>query len=307
MKIFDLHCDTLYKFYKDENYSIFQNNGHITEEGLLKGDYLAQCFAVFLPNAIKDEAAYDFFNKQCSTFENTISSCHLLKKANSINDIDGNSKNKKVSAILTVENAEFLNNKIERVVKLSECGVKILGLVHESENCLGFPHSSKTQNNNIPLKKFGKEVVDALNATNIILDVSHLNFGGFHDIAKLSKKPFIATHTACRSLYDHSRNLFDEQIKQVARSGGIVGIAFYSVFLNGSKKTEISDILRHLEYLINVGGEEVAAIGSDFDGIDCELFIKNCAGIQILAEAIIKKFGFSVAEKICYKNALRIF
>jgi membrane dipeptidase len=100
--------------------------------------------------------------------------------------------------------------------------------------------------------------------------------------------------------------LYDFQIKKIANSGGVVGVPFYSYFLNGANKTEIADIIHHLERLINIGGENVAAIGTDFDGMNCNLPFKNAGDMQLLVDAIIKKFGLKIAEKICYKNALRI-
>lgn len=301
MKIFDLHCDTLYKFEKGE-YSIKQNNGHITENALKSADYLAQCFAIYTPQNIKGEESFKYFKNQFNIYKKILCESESLKKARNTNDIKINLKCRKVSAVLTVENAELLNGKIERLDYLQDCGVKILGLIHNGENCLGFPHTEP----DLPLKSFGREVVSAVNDTKMVIDVSHLNLGGFWDVAKISKKPFIATHSACRELQNHTRNLFDEQIKMIANSGGIIGVPFYSVFLNGSNKTKISNIIRHIEHIIKIGGEEAVAIGTDFDGIECEMFLKTCAEMPILADALIKKFGYSVAEKICYKNALRI-
>jgi membrane dipeptidase len=292
MKIVDLHCDTLYKFYEDNNYSFFENDGHISENALIKGDYLAQCFAIYIPQDITGEDAFTFFERQYESFINLKNSSNVL----------GN----KIKAILTVENAELLNGKLNRIDYLRERQVKILGLIHNGENCLGFPHSKDEISSNKPLKNFGREVIDALNSTNITADVSHLNLGGFMDVANLSKKPFIASHSGCREIVDHSRNLYDFQIKKIANSGGIVGVPFYSYFLNGTNKTEIADIIHHLERLINIGGENVAAIGTDFDGMECELPLKSAGDIQLLVDAIIKKFGLKIAEKICYKNALRI-
>ncbi len=301
MKIIDLHCDTLYKFTKTE-YSIKENNGHVTEKGLKKADYLAQCFAIYLPTYIRGEDGFLFFKKQYNRFLKIIEESEDLEIAKKFEDIKENSKKCKISAVLTVENAEFLNGELERLKFLKDCGIKILGLVHNGENCLGFPHN-KTD---LPLKDFGKEVVSAVNDTDIVIDVSHLNLGGFLDVANISKKPFIASHSACMELQNHSRNLFDEQIKIIANSGGIIGVPFYSVFLNGTNKTEIFDIICHIEHLIKVGGEDVAALGTDFDGMECEMFLKTCADMPVLKTEIIKKFGYQVAEKICYKNALRI-
>ena len=296
MKIIDLHCDTLYKFYEDNNYSLNENNGHITDSSLQKSEYLGQCFAIYTPQEIKGENALTFFENQYNKFFNIINSSKFL----STNDSN------KITAYLTVENGELLNNKLERINVLIEKNVKILGLVHNSENCLGFSHSKEDRKADKPLKQFGKDVVVAINNTKIKIDVSHLNLGGFSDVATLSKKPFIASHSACREITEHSRNLYDFQIKAIANSGGVLGVPFYSFFLNGTNKTNINDIIIHLEHLINVGGEDVAAIGTDFDGMECELPFQNAGDMQLLSNAIIDKFGINLAEKICYKNALRI-
>ncbi len=301
MNIIDLHCDTLLKL-KKNNYTITENDGHITDNGLKLGRYLAQCFAIYTSQKINGEDAYSYFKNQYMIFDNMVNSSKILKKAIDAKSIINNSKNSKVSAVLTVENAELLNGKLSRISELQKCRVKILGLIHNGENCLGFPHT----NERIALKQFGKEVVDALNYTDIFVDVSHLSFNGFNDVISLSKKPIIATHSACRELFNHSRNLYDCQIKSIADSGGIIGIPFYSLFLNGTKKTKISDIIIHLKHLIKIGGENVAAIGTDYDGIECEMFLKNCSEMQIFVDALIKEFGINLSEKICYKNCMRV-
>lgn len=306
MKIFDLHCDTLFKFYENGNYSLTENNGHITERGLLQGDYLAQCFAIYQPAEITGDDGFEFFKNQCETFNNVINGSSALEFARTKSDLERNRRNGKASAVLTVENADFLQSDLSRIEAVKQSGVRILGLTHNGENCLGFPHSVDPRLNAIPLKRFGEEIVDALNSTDITVDVSHLNEGGFWDVARLSKKPFVATHSGCKALCDHSRNLNDEQIKAVAESGGVVGCVFYSQFLNGTEVTKTEDVIRHLEHLIKIGGENVAALGSDFDGMDCGLEFKEAQGMQILAEAVIRKFGFYTAEKICFKNAMRV-
>ena len=306
MRIFDLHCDTLFKFFENGRYSLSQNHGHITDQGLLNGGYIAQCFAVYQPTDITGDGGFDFFKKQCDVFKNAVSKSSVLEFATCKKDIERNRQNGKVSAVLTVENADFLQGDISKIEAARENGVRSLGLTHNGENCLGHPHSSDKISATLPLKGFGCEVVDALNSTDITVDVSHLNEGGFWDVKRLSKKPFVATHSGGGAVFGHSRNLTDEQIKAVAKSGGVVGCVFYSHFLNGTAETSVDDILSHLEHLIAVGGEDVAAFGSDFDGMECKLFLQNASEMQILTDAVIRKFGFSVAEKICFKNAMRI-
>ena len=305
MFVFDLHCDTLFKFFENQRYSISKNNGHVSDVGLKNGGYLAQCFAIYQPTDITGDSGFDYFKKQCDVFKNAVSKSLVLEMATDKKDIEENRKNGKVSAVLTVENADFLQNDLNRLKTVEEKGVKILGLVHNGENCLGHSHSNNKALANLPLKGFGREVVEVLNFTNITVDVSHLNVGGFWDVARLSKKPFVATHSGCSAVFKHARNLCDEQVKAIAQSGGVVGCVFYSHFLNGTDTTDIDSILRHLEHLVKVGGEDVAALGSDFDGMKCDLPF-DASKIQILVEAITSKFGFSVTEKLCFKNAMRI-
>lgn len=305
MYIFDLHCDTLHKFYENPAYNMAANDGHITEYGLFSGSYIAECFAIFLPPEIPAEKQYMFFKNQYNRF------CSItrgnLKAAKSHRDIISNFKKKRVSAVLTVENADFLSGDLKKLSIAERLGVKILGLCWNRENCLGFPNSAIRDIHRLPLKAFGKNIVAELNYRTIIPDVSHLNFGGFMDVAAIYKKPFLASHSACYSLCPHPRNLTDEQIRIIADSGGVIGLNFYSRFLNGTGKTEMADIIRHYKHLIRVGGESVAAIGTDFDGMECDLPIKTAADMPFIADALIKEFGFLTAEKICFRNALRLF
>ncbi len=306
MKIFDLHCDTLLKLRKPY-YSINDNNGHISEKSLIDGDYLAQCFAIYIPPEIRGKNAFCYFNEQYELFKNTVNNSNILEYMKTQKDIYKNSYDNKVSCILTAENSEFLNNDLNNLNLVKEYNIKILGLIHNGENCIGFPNSFNSNAEMLPLKPFGKDVVESLNSFDTFIDVSHLNIGGFNDVITISKKPIVATHSCCRNLCDHPRNLYDYQIREIAETGGLIGINYYSIFLNGTNITDITDIIRHISHLIKIGGEDVVALGSDFDGIDNLLPFNNCGDIQLLCDELVKNFGFSIAEKICYKNAIGLF
>lgn len=306
MNIFDLHCDTLLKL-RNSNCNMFENSGHISEIKLVKGKYLAECFAIYIPCDIFADDAFFYFKEQYNIFEKMLKNSEYLRFASNRNDILFNNENGKVSCILTAENAEFLNNDLDNLNFVKKLGLRILGLIHNGENCIGFPNSDNIEINLKPLKSFGREVIDFLNSNEIFVDVSHLNYGGFKDVVNIYKKPIIATHSCCRSVFDHRRNLSDDQIIDIANSCGIIGINFYSLFLNGNNTTEIGDIIAHIKHLINIGGEDVVALGSDFDGIECELPFKDCSEINLLVDELIKNLGFFVTEKICFKNALKLF
>ena len=158
------------------------------------------------------------------------------------------------------------------------------------------------------LTPLGKEAVEYLNFKGGLIDVSHLSDGGFWDVKQISKKPFVATHSNARSITDHPRNLTDEMIRALAESGGVSGLNFCLSFLGEDReRNHLEDHLRHLNHLKKVGGEDVVAIGSDFDGVGGKLVIDEPGKMALLFEAL-EKDGWSQRqiEKLAYGNILRV-
>ena len=143
----------------------------------------------------------------------------------------------------------------------------------------------------------------------ILVDVSHLSEKGFWDVAECAQYPFIASHSCAKALCGHARNLTDEQIRAIANSGGCIGVNFYPEFLANDGICSIDTIAKHTAHLINIGGEESVAIGSDFDGVEClPDGMSGVADMQYLADAFSKE-GISAAqtERIMFKNMYRVF
>ena len=138
----------------------------------------------------------------------------------------------------------------------------------------------------------------------MIADVSHLGDDGFWDVARHAKRPFLASHSCCRALRDHRRNLTDEMLKALADNGGLVGVNFYSAFLGPHELSRTEDIVRHIRHVVDVGGEELAALGSDFDGIDCPLELEYAGHMDRLIRAL-EQGGFTPRqiERVCWQNA----
>ena len=142
----------------------------------------------------------------------------------------------------------------------------------------------------------------------MLIDVSHLSDGGFWDVLKHSKKPIVASHSNCRSLCEHPRNLSDNMMKALATHGGMVGINFYPYFLNSSGVASMEIIAEHIWHMYQVGGEDVVGIGTDFDGFDeGQSDIKHIGQMKVLYD-VVKKRGFSERqmEKFWNENAIRI-
>ena len=141
----------------------------------------------------------------------------------------------------------------------------------------------------------------------IIVDCSHLNDAGTEQLGDILDLPFIASHSNAREVTAHTRNLPDHLIKLIANKGGVIGLNFAQSFLGTSPISRIEDIVKHGLYLINKGGEDVVALGTDFDGIKPDTEIKDASEMHRLYDAF-KEVGLSVeqCEKLFWKNADRL-
>ena len=214
-----------------------------------------------------------------------------------------------LSSILTIEDGVELDGKLDRLDTVYADGVRMMALTWNYENCIGYPNSPDPfEHTRRGLKPFGFEALEKMNELGIIIDVSHLSEAGFFDVASHSKKPFIASHSCCRALKDHSRNLTDTQLRTLADAGGVVGVNFYDVFLGDrGGMTAIEDIVRHLLYLRDRAGIESLAFGSDFDGIESTLEFRDYSGFPQILRALEAYFTDDEIDRICHGNFLRVF
>ena len=171
-------------------------------------------------------------------------------------------------------------------------------------NGLGEPHCGEQHKKLTPK---GIEFVEAMQDLGIIVDCSHLNDAGTEQLGDILDVPFIASHSNAREVTAHTRNLPDNLIKLIANKGGVIGLNFAQSFLGISPISRIEDIVKHGLYLINKGGEDVVALGTDFDGIKPNTEIKDASEMYRLYDAF-KEAGLSVeqCEKLFWKNADRL-
>ncbi|MBQ0083805.1 MAG: membrane dipeptidase [Clostridiales bacterium] len=278
--IFDLHCDTLseLKYIQD-----FESKTAINLNVLKKS--FAQCFAIFVNDNIPDKENYikEKYNLFLSVKRNYLRNCR---------------------ALLTIENCGFLENDMEKAAILKKMGTRAAGLIWNNENCIGYP-AVNPDFANLPLKKFGFELLDFLEENGIIPDLAHINKGGFKDAVTHYKKPLCVTHSGAYSVFPHPRNLTDEQLRLIGKNGGIIGVCFYNEFLNGgARPTSFSDIIRHARHIKNVAGIESVALGSDYDGFTAPICFSGFCGLE---NALNSYFSACETEKICCKNAERLF
>ena len=316
LKIIDLHCDTVLSCFVHEE-SFRNRPGHISTEKLASGGCLAQCFALFIPTyetaeeyGLRKTDPWQLYKDMLSCYRENMEKCaDVIRPALSPSDLAENSGGGMMSSLLTVEDGVEIDGKIERLDEMYRDGVRMLALTWNYENCIGYPNSAdESLHTSCGLKEFGFEAVQRMNELGMIVDVSHLSEAGFYDVARCSLKPFIASHSCCRALKDHSRNLTDAQLKTIGECGGVVGINFYDVFLgDGNGFTSVDAVISHMRHIKNRAGIESLAWGSDFDGIESTLEFHDYSGFPALLSALEKEFTPDEIDRINSKNFLRVF
>ena len=312
MNYIDFHCDTLSKLYyhwnNEPDATLWNNQGHLDLKRMQTTGYLAQFFACFLhmESPSKNVNHYEDALDMIRLLKSSLTESDSAKLALSYLDYLNNKENGNLSCFLTVEEGGILEGKMERLDKLYEEGIRLITLTWNFENALGYPNLMSKEPNT-GLKPFGIDVVKRMEDLKMIVDVSHLSDMGFWDVSANTKKPFIASHSCCRELCEHPRNLTDEMLRHLGERQGLVGINFCGSFLQDDGKCTLDSLTRHLRHIINVGGLDIAALGTDFDGIQCELEIPGCEYMHRLDEALLAS-GFlpSEVDAICTKNAERI-
>lgn len=278
---------------------------HITPA---KADYLSpyiQCFAICVPEELTGDkatamfkAAYARFIEQCDKFD-----IRVIKSFEDFKDITENGGK---GAVFTVENASVLAGKLDNVDLFERFGVKIVTLTWNGRNELGDGAMVKHSNG---IKTFGIQVIKELEKRGIIIDVSHASDRLFYDVIAKSTKPVIATHSNSRSLTNVKRNLTDEQFDIIKSRNGIVGLNLHKYFLNNNPdKACAEDVLKHAEYFLSLGGENVLAFGADFDGCELPDDIKGIDSIGEICELFLRhNYSEELLDKIFYKNAFKFF
>ena len=311
MKYFDLHCDTASRMLYEKG-ELKKNKFSVDIEKMKRGNALAQVFAFFI-ELQQNVDPYLEFERMYNNFINELDkNREEINIVTNIKELREAEEKNKIGAFLSIEEGEVLKGNIENVKKVYDKGIRIITLTWNFKNSLGYPNC-KGEFMNKGLKEKGIEVLYEMERLGILPDASHLSDGGFYDLVRYCKKPFIVTHSNSRVITNHSRNLTDDMIKALANKGGVMGLNFCSQFLRDNVDSidivpTIEDMIRHLKHIKNVGGIDVMALGTDFDGIENRVEIENVGEMDKLREALLKNgFTEGEVEKIFYKNVIRLF
>jgi len=235
--------------------------------------------------------------------------------ATSPGDVERIAKTGKRVVMIGIENGFAIGKDVSNVERFYNLGARYITLSHNGHNdicdsCnprkkLG---DKKAEHNG--LSEFGEKVVAEMNRLGMIADVSHISVKSFYDLIKVSKAPIIASHSGCRALADHPRNLDDEQLKALARKGGVIQIVALGGFLKlGSPPpADVKIYVDHIDHAVEVAGIEHVGIGSDFDGGGgIAGFNDHSEALNVTIELVRRGYSEEDISKIWGANFLRVW
>ena len=319
MKAIDLHCDTLSALRRARKQgspiSLAENDLQIDLSKLEKGGSLIQCFAAFV--FLKaEEDPFTAALEQIDEFYNAMDLYpDRIAPVKTRADLEKLRSRGKTGALLTVEEGGVCRGNLALLRILWQLGVRIMTLTWNFENELAWPNDfdmktrTSTANTVNGLKERGREFIREMERLGMIVDVSHLGDAGFWDVAKMATRPFIATHSNARAVCGQVRNLTDDMLRALADKGGITGINFGGDFLDPGEKPYSTAYWmgEHIEHIRKVGGIDMIALGSDFDGIEPPLEMYDCSCLPMLESELRRRhYVEGDIEKIFHGNVLRL-
>ncbi len=270
-------------------------------------------YSLPLPEAIEWSEAVAVVASQV-TILRELERLGCLTICHSVSDIRSAFENEEIAAIFHIEGAEAIDPDLHMLEVLHSAGLRSIGPVWSRPTIFGegvpfsFPSSPNIGSG---LTELGIALVKRCNELNIMIDLSHLNEAGFWDVARHSNAPLVATHSNAHSITQHSRNLTDKQLRAIADSDGMVGLNFATAFLREDGKmlsdVSLSQMLKHLDYLLEILGEDRVGLGSDYDGAVMPEKLTDLSGLPNLIRAM-KQHGYDekIIKKICHENWLRV-
>jgi membrane dipeptidase len=241
MFVLDSHCDTPSQILRLRDLAVDNEYAHIDFPKLKKGEVDGAFFALYVPASMQEDEAYVYAHKMLDAVHHTVeANSDKSAFAFSSDQANDNKKRGLFSVFLGLENASPIGHSIERLHEFHEAGVRYVTLCHSRDNQVCDSCASPVGRWG-GLSPFGRELVAEMNSIGMLVDVSHISDSSFYDVLACSTKPVVATHSCCRALADHPRNMTDDMIRELARRGGVIQINFYPVFLDSSFAVQLDE------------------------------------------------------------------
>lgn len=343
--VFDTHIDVTPKLQTDWKFTEEHTTGHIDLPRMKKGGLNALFFSIYMsgrvtgPKAVNDSIErIAAVHKLAEDLPDQVMLCRTAE------DVRRARKAGKIAALMGMEGGHMINNSLPVLRMYSQLGVRYLTLTHSVNT--DWADSSGDEPKHNGLTDFGKEVVRELNRLGMIVDISHVADKTFWDALAVSQAPMIASHSSCRAISGHSRNMTDEMIKALAAKGGVIQINYLDSFIDPdlyawsqkaqaarrelqerypgrenfarvreelekrfgpAPKASWERIVEHIDHAVKLVGADHVGLGSDFDGGSMPVGMEDCTKLPQITEALLRK-GYSEADirKILGGNTLRL-
>lgn len=302
MNLIDLHCDTLYDICMNGG-DLARRSGHIDLARAQRYDHYTQVFALFCgsrPLTDTDEAKKLLGRLLCTAQKQFSKHQSQIMLCTSGTSLDKARAMRKTAAFLSIEGAELLPDW-ESLCQAYDAGVRIVTLAwnHRSQYACG-----AITDHCAGLTQKGREFVRWCEELGIILDVSHLSERGFWELCELTERPLLATHSNSRAVCAHRRNLTDEQIRELVRRDGRIGLNLYGPFLTDRAHASSHDVLRHVEHFLRLGAQRNLCLGADFDGCDwLPEDVQDLSEMESLYRRMEEHFSTKLADAVFYRSA----
>ena len=278
----DSHCDTPMFFPQGINFASRDPKILVDLHKMTEGHLDASIMAAYLEQKERDEASLEnataMANQILTQIEEMVAkNCTAVDIAYTPDNLWQLKKDGKRAIMLGIENGYAIGKDICNVEAFRKRGVVYMTLCHNGDNDIC--DSARGNHEHGGVSEFGKQVIEEMNRVGMMVDLSHAGEESFYDALQISKTPIVCSHSSARALCDHPRNLTDEQMRALAKTGGVAQVTLYHGFLKKQTDATILDAIDHLNHMVNIMGIEHVGIGTDFDG---DGGIRGCASASEL-------------------------
>ena len=343
--VIDTHIDTTPRLQTDWKFTDEHNTGHIDLPRMKKGGLNGLFFSIYMsgtvtgPKAVSDSLErIAAVHKLAQDMPDKVALCVTADQVRKAH------KQGKIAALMGMEGGHMINNSLPTLRMYAELGVRYLTLTHSVNT--DWADSSGDQPKHNGLTDFGKQVVRELNRLGVMVDISHVSDKTFWDALEVSRAPMIASHSSCRAISGHSRNMTDEMIKALAAKGGVIQINYLDQFIDNDlfqyssksralmaeltqkypgrenaekRREEVAKqfgpapkaswerIIEHIDHAVKLVGVDHVGLGSDFDGGSMPVGMEDVTHLPQITEALLRKgYRESDLRKILGENTLRL-
>lgn len=309
--LIDTHNDVTSRTVKGFDMGERHSDGHTDIPRMREGGIGAQFFAVYVAGTyvegnrsayraleMIDTVRHDIVERFPNDFVLCTTADEILRAR----------KQGKMAALMGIEGGHAIEDSLRILRQFHNLGVRYMTLTHSNTNNWADSSGDKGKHNG--LTAFGKDVVREMNRLGMMVDISHVADKTFWDVLQVSTAPPFASHSSCRALANHPRNMTDEMIQALAKKGGVVQINFSCTFLKDPKerRANLADVVAHIDHVVKIVGIDSVGIGGDYDGVSCTPEgLEDVSKMPNLTRALLEK-GYTAEDirKIYSGNILRV-